>query len=218
MRVFRPQANKEVEDTMGHMVQADEQQQEGFGAAVELPTGPVAIEHTGAGYPLGALIKGGFGIFKSNLTASVAAWSPLGIVAAWGAVTGIVSLVSTTLGGLMGIVGLVLALAALAVMPLFVWNYLVGVRKFQETGETIAIGDLLKFDNLPRKYISCIVAGIGSWPLGICSWSLHMFMERESTGYVEGLKGAWSFSKKNLVPVIICCVALGLVAALGNIA
>lgn len=197
---------------MGHMVQADD-----FGAAVDLPSGPVKIEHQGEGYPLGALIKGGFGIFKSNLVASVAAWSPLGVVAAWGAVTALVGLISSGLAGLMGIVGLVLSLAALVAMPPLVWNYLAGVRKFQETGETITIGDLLKLDDLPRKYIGSFVAGIGSIPFGICSWSLHMFMERDTTSYGAGLKGAWAFTKKNLVPVIVCCVVLGLVAATGNI-
>lgn len=187
------------------------------GSMGALPEGPVKIEHTGEGFPLGDLIKGGFGIFKSNFIASCATFAPVAAISVWAALVGLISIFTTALASLAGLISGVLGLAAMVVMPLLVWNYLVAIRKFQQTGESAGIPDLLKFDNLPRKYIGALCAGIGGIPFGLMSWAGHLYMERESTSYGAGLKAAWAFSKKQIVPVIICIIVIGLVGAIGSI-
>ena len=190
------------------------------GAAAKLAAGggePVRLDGSAAGIPFGEAIKGGIAVAKANLVPSLAVLAP----------TVAFSILQTVLGMLLAssIVSLLLSVVSLGVSlltALMVANYVGGVRTFQQTGAPLAIGDLFKFDDAVGKVVVQLVIGLGCMccavPGFLLSFALPIYVDRPSVGIGGALKAALAWSKKNLVPVVILMILLGILSGLGGLA
>jgi hypothetical protein len=190
------------------------------GALGKLPSGPAVLPPNKPGeYPLKELIMGGVGIAKANLVPSLVVFGPIVALGLIGAVAGFVipAALAMIFSLVMSLLNLVLALA----MPLVMSNYVAGVKRFQETGQAIAIGDLFKVQDLVNRYVVCFAIGLGSAcylvPGALLSFALPIIIENPGVGFANALKGSLAYGKKFLVPTAIFYLVLGVAGGLGMV-
>lgn len=115
-----------------------------------------------------------------------------------------------------GVIGLLMALA----MPLLVTNYLAGVKEFQATGKPIGIGDLLKFNDIVNRYITVFLVALSAMccfiPVLLTCWAIPIIVDKPGIGFMNALKAAIAFGKKNIVPTLILMIVLGIVNFIGQ--
>jgi uncharacterized membrane protein len=116
------------------------------------------------------------------------------------------------------------------VMPIFVVNYLAGVKAAKHQGKPIALGDLFNFENAVDKWVGLFIAGlcigIGNMLFvipGIIAAGFFYFVpmilaDKPGTPFMNAIKGSISFAKANAVPCILVAFIMGLVGALGMVA
>lgn len=167
---------------------------------------PVQIQHSGDGFPFGDLVKGGFSLFKANLVPSLLLFGPfIGLI-----LVGILvaSLISGTIGSLIILVAQLTLLSLWITLP----NYMLGLKTFQETGQAMTIKSLLDFSNLPLKIKAMIASAVGNWLLGLGSFAFYVQLEHPNAGLMDAIKLGYKYGFKNLVPMIILGIVLGIVA------
>lgn len=193
-------------------------------AAFGGPGGPAKISHSGPGFPFGDLIKGGIGVVKANLMASLFLAAPMGLllVLQIGMQVGVqLRLIPLSLLGIIGLVaGLVGLLTAFA-MPLLVTNYLAAVKEFQASGKPIGIGDLLKFNDIVNRYITLFLVGVSAMccfvPVLLTCWAVPIIVDKPGIGFMNAIKASIAFGKKNIVQTLVLMIVLGLVNFLGQL-
>jgi uncharacterized membrane protein len=194
-------------------------------ALKSLPSGPVKIDGSATGIPLGDVVKGAFGIVKANLVPSVL----LFLIPALATVLNITIQILAGMGlhGPLKIVGLiamifgVLNLLWALASPLTITNYIAGVKKYQETGESFGIGQLFSFDNFLHKYLTALVAGLGFMccciPGVLLMFSSSLIVDKPELGIAGALKGSLAFVKRNFVPVFMLLIVMVVLNIIGNI-
>lgn len=195
-------------------------------AAAKLGSGPVSIEHSGPGFPVVDLLKGGLRIALANKMASLVLFFPialsvmLNIVVQVGVRVGMPGAVLSIIGLIAMILGLVCLLWSLASPQLFC-NYLAGVKEYQASGTTFGIGQLLKFDNIVPRYLTMIGVGIGFMcciiPGMLVFMAVPMIVDKPNTPFMDALKGALAWGKKNIVPLLILFIACGILNFIGQL-
>lgn len=181
--------------------------------------GPVSINHEGPGYPFGDLVKGGLAIVKGNLVPSLAVFAPYMLVIILSVVSGFLP---AAVAGIIALVVGILALIFMFVMPQVVCNYIAAVKEFQATGRSISIGDLLKFNDIVPRYITMFIIGLSAIciyipPMILCM-AIPLIIDRPEVGFMNAIKAALAFGKRNLVPNILLCIVAGIVNTIGFIA
>lgn len=184
--------------------------------------GPAKISHSGPGFPYADLIKGGLGIVKANLAASLALSAPaivtaiLQIGVQFGA-----QVLPGTVAMIVGLVVLVLILAVSLLTPLLVCNYLAGVKEFQASGKTIGVGDLLKFNDVVNRYITLFIVAISAWccfiPVLLTFWAVPIIIDKPGIGFVNAIKAALAYGKKNIVPTLVLLIVFAIVNFIGSL-
>jgi hypothetical protein len=187
--------------------------------------GPVKIEHTGPGFPVGAVISGGLNIVKANLVPSLALAGPFVLVAFLGVVAGLAARfgpasIASMIGTIFGIVGGLFGLAMLA-FPQVLCNYMAGVKEFQASGKKIGIKDLIKFDNIVQRYITLVIVGFLT---GLCfglpglvlHWAVPLIVDKPHVGFANALKASIKYGPKAIVPTLIFGIVLGVINMVGS--
>ena len=173
--------------------------------------GPVTIAHSGEGFPYKDLVMGGLSLVKANLIPSLALIGPTVALFMLGIL--LMKLISVSIGGLVVLVGQLTMLSLWITLP----NYLRGLRTFQETGQAMSIKSLLDFSDIPLKIKAMVCGAAGNFVFGLGSFALYAQLENPNAGLVDCIKLGYKFGLKNLVPMIILAIVLGVVVQIGFI-
>ena len=165
--------------------------------------GPVSVSHSGEGFPFKDLVMGGLSIMKANLIPSLILVGPAFALIILGIILGFVS----PMLSMVALLGNLYMLTLWITLP----NYLIGVRKFQETGQAMGIGDLLSFADIVPKIKAMVCGALGNMVFGLGSFALYLQLENPAASPVDCIKLGYKFGIKNLVPVIILGFILGFV-------
>lgn len=189
------------------------------------PGGPAKISHTGPGFPFGDLVKGGLGVVKANLVPSLLVSALPTFMAVLGIglnVGGQLGLIPGTIAMIAGLAMSVLSLLMLLAMPLLVTNYMAGVKEFQASGKPISIGDLLKFNDIVNRYITIFLVSVSVMccfvPVLLTCWAVPIIVDKPGIGFMNAIKAAIAFGKKNIVQTLILMIVLGVVNFIGQLA
>ncbi len=192
--------------------------------AAGLPGGPVKIQHSGPGFPIGDILKGSLGIVKANLIPSVIIAAPMALVVfvslflQFGA-RFLPGAILSMIGLLMGLLGLVMFLVYVVGGPQIMSNYIKGVREYQTNGTKMSIGMYFRMEDLVPRYICAFVMGVANMCFGagiiLFGFSLPILADYPGTPFANALKASLAFSKKNIVPMIILLVAIGILNMIG---
>jgi hypothetical protein len=192
--------------------------------AAGLPGGPVKIQHSGPGFPIGDILKGALGIVKANLIPSVIIAAPMALVIfislflQFGA-RFLPNAILGMIGLLMGVLSLVLFLVYVLGGPQIATNYIKGVREYQTNGTKMSIGMYFRMEDLVPRYICSFVVGAANMCFGagiiLFGFSLPILADYPGTPFANALKASLAYSKKNIVPMIILLIAIGILNMIG---
>jgi len=194
--------------------------------AAGLPGGPVKIQHSGPGFPIGDILKGGLGIVKANLIPSVIIAAPmvLMMVISLGLSFG-ARFLPTAIIQLAGIITMVLSLVLFLVYglggPQIMSNYIKGVREYQTNGTKMGIGMYFRMEDLVPRYICAFVMGVANMCFGagfiLFGFSLPILADYPGTPFANALKASLAFAKKNIVPMIILLIGIMILNVIGSL-
>jgi uncharacterized membrane protein len=137
----------------------------------------------------GDYIKGGVDIFKANLVPSLVA----------------------TLCMCIPIVGMQVQI-----------NYLKAVKEAKNNGKPIEIGAMFDFSNVVNNIVALFILGLSMYCCVVPFFMLLMIptilADHPGVGFMDAVKAALAFGKKNIVPMILFGLVLGIFISLGSIA
>lgn len=194
--------------------------------AAGLPGGPVKIQHSGPGFPIGDILKGGLGIVKANLIPSVIIAAPmvLMMVISLGLSFGARFLPAAIIQ-LAGLITMILSLVLFLVYglggPQIMSNYIKGVREYQTNGTKMSIGMYFRMEDLVPRYICAIVMGVANMCFGagfiLFGFSLPILADYPGTPFANALKASLAYTKKNIVPMIILLIGIFILNFIGSL-
>ena len=101
-------------------------------------------------------------------------------------------------------------------------NYMRAVKEAKNSGKAIEIGSLFDMSNIVNNIIAVFIAGIFMMccflPFGLVYFVMPILADHPGIGFMDAIKAALAFGKKNFVASLLLMLVLGLVGGLGSIA
>jgi uncharacterized membrane protein len=105
--------------------------------------------------------------------------------------------------------------------PIWLANFMAGVKAAKHDGKPMQIGDLFNFENAVDKWVGGFCVGIGFAlcfiPGMLLLFTTPIIADKPGTPFINALKAAFNFGKANIVPMIMLAIAAAVVIIIGEI-